>query len=853
MKLKNQNRQNLPRLSLLLGSLMVALNLIISPISASAAVFDRTTWPMYPGGSEGYFSNGGEADSRAPARQDCGLAGGRCPVLPNGGYAYESLDSTYYRNTGISSVDKVRQFIVDLKNNYILGGEHGRVGAAFVVNTLYGRNNDSADIIRDVNPDTQGAMWDDLQNRLLDRAQATVNGRPAIDWYASPSSGTFDTKSAKINGKFDIVWYDNNVTLPGIEIWNDDGTPAYRIWYECGNPIGAFDGVKAPTSWNINGQSYIKKGTNANPSGRTQGTITDAKPGDRLNWYHDLGNLGPNDMNRDVAFQVDKTGFSNGWNGITQPSGNARGPVSSLFVMQYANNNSPYTLYDVTQDDVGNTVCQSISWTPASSGNSGRGRSTPACAYVPYNYTLVPTLTLDRTPDSAIETNTDVEVTGTVKNDGPTKSAPNTNWQLVQVIVNPGTPIPQIGNTTPASRANPNAPCGYYTGAGVTCTRKYPDPLAPYGPTIPANAIGVELSKTTETIGDVPVGSKVCFGISVQPYSSTSSNWAHSQLVCLVVSKKPNLNVIGGDVIVGKGNIDGAGNLVPSNIVTSTSSKKLSESDKRIFGSWGEYGVIASGKITGMASGAGYAGGQDDNGGAVGGATYCSVSYLTFTNGGNGVCDDTLNKGSYSVSTTFPAMTDAFSTTGAGNLSGDLSLDTKPSGTYTATSGLILRASTMVKGKSIIINAPAATIYIDGNLGYTTDPLVNATEIPQLVIIAKNIMIRSNVINVDAWLIASSEDGTLTTCYDRKPDNTLYAYPSELTATRCAEKLTVNGPVIARHANLYRTAGAAVGPLSDEPAESFNLHPDAYLWASNYKSGSGRLQTTSTVELPPRY
>ena len=76
---------------------------------------------------------------------------------------------------------------------------------------------------------------------------------------------------------------------------------------------------------------------------------------------------------------------------------------------------------------------------------------------------------------------------------------------------------------------------------------------------------------------------------------------------------------------------------------------------------------------------------------------------------------------------------------------------------------------------------------------------------------------------------------------------------TQLDAGRCDDRLTVNGPIAARQLLLYRTAGAGTGSASGQPAEVFNLRPDAYLWATYYSSTAGRIQTVSTQELPPRF
>src|SRR5690606_5893421 len=78
------------------------------------------------------------------------------------------------------------------------------------------------------------------------------------------------------------------------------------------------------------------------------------------------------------------------------------------------------------------------------------------------------------------------------------------------------------------------------------------------------------------------------------------------------------VQVWGSDLLHGRGS---ASNLAAQpTVVTSTRNR-----NGQYYGSWAEYGIIPSGTVTGMASGAGY----------VGGATtgdLCALSALTFTN-----------------------------------------------------------------------------------------------------------------------------------------------------------------------------------------------------------------------------
>ena len=139
---------------------------------------------------------------------------------------------------------------------------------------------------------------------------------------------------------------------------------------------------------------------------------------------------------------------------------------------------------------------------------------------------------------------------------------------------------------------------------------------------------------------------------------------------------------------------------------------------------------------------------------------------------------------------------------------------------------------------------------IKGNIQYANNALSSVSDIPQVVIIARNIIISPDTTQVDAWLVTTGKDaqGSINTC-----GAVMAGSPSSLNAGICNKQLTVNGPVVTNKLYLYRTAGSGTGKSAGDPAEVFNLRADAYIWASGYSPGTGRLPTVSTKELPPRF
>ncbi len=270
-----------------------------------------------------------------------------------------------------------------------------------------------------------------------------------------------------------------------------------------------------------------------------------------------------------------------------------------------------------------------------------------------------------------------------------------------------------------------------------------------------------------------------------------------------------------------------------------------------IFGSWSEYATVPSGIVTGFSSASGYAQATKSD-------QLCPLSLLTFANGRTAGGCDAARIGSYRINSSSPAQAIAnrfTPTQGVPAVSGTARIQNLESRKVTPGTGtnLTVRSSGDVpKGKWVVLNAPESTVTIADNINYTNASLTNVDEIPQVVIIARNIIIGAGVTNVDAWLVTTGtgDQGYLKTC-DSTGDIT--GTPTDLRTGMCGDILRINGPVVVNRLLMYRTGGANEGARSGEPAEIFNLRPDAYLWASNVQTGSGKARTVQTVELPPRF
>lgn len=449
---------------------------------------------------------------------------------------------------------------------------------------------------------------------------------------------------------------------------------------------------------------------------------------------------------------------------------------------------------------------------------------------IPKDYSLTPSATVNR--DSG-ESGSPVDISSSVSNTGHTASV-NTQWQLSRFVVPSGGSYSGAGNS--------NKPPAQYYGNGLTKMDSGTGVAYPVGgPTI--------VRQVTEDIPDYPAGSKICYALSVQPRSNTDSNWAHSEPDCVIVGKKPKIQIHGGDLIVGRP-FDGlAGPSSPSVVNTNTSVKTIG-GNKYTFGSWIEYGIFAVGTVTGTGSGSAFAGsGLVD-------ATVCGYSTLTFVNATTSTpassCSDTGSIGGYSTGLDIPNIAANFPITSATTVYNDSTAN--PQGVYRANDNndpITINAKNIAKGQWVVVNAPNADVTISGDIKYTNSALQSIYDIPQTVIIAKNIYIAPNVKQVDAWLIAqgsqAANTGILDTCHISSD------YTTPLTINLCNNYLQVNGPVMAQQLWLRRTGGSGVGSASGDPSEVFNLRPDAYLWAFAQSSVTGRIQSVYTQELPPRF
>ena len=438
------------------------------------------------------------------------------------------------------------------------------------------------------------------------------------------------------------------------------------------------------------------------------------------------------------------------------------------------------------------------------------------------NFELKPTITVS--PSSG-EYGAVISIDAAVNNDSTvSKTASNsTKWSIRRVIISPTGSIK-------SSDVNDQSAETYFGGNEVVNSAANHSS----GQSFSLGVTSLSSEIPEQRVPDEPVGTRICYTLSVDPYRHDSTKYSHAMSSsCLVVSKRPKVQVIGGDLLVGRV-MEGA-SAISTRVVTGTTANPSG-----VFGSWSEYGVVATGPVTGMASGAGYVGGA--------GGPY---NLLTFTNVPT-VSSCSGMVGCYTFkSNILPNVSQLFPVNASTPFIASGSLDASPQGIYGVSGSALNINTSSISGKWMVINAPNADVTISGNITYDNGPLTSFGQIPQLIIIARNITIADAVTQVDSWLISPGKvnAGTVTNGVIR----TCQTPAASITAGVCNTKLQVNGPVVANRLIMLRTAGSGPGKDAGDPAEVFNTRPDAYLWALNHLQNNGRITSVETKELPPRY
>ncbi|MFV0484690.1 MAG: hypothetical protein ACK5MU_00445 [Candidatus Saccharimonadales bacterium] len=495
----------------------------------------------------------------------------------------------------------------------------------------------------------------------------------------------------------------------------------------------------------------------------------------------------------------------------------------------------------------------------------------------------------------------------------------NSVYEVVAFTVAPDTSFNSIAHANDKyTGTGSKLACSYYNQGASKCLSVYRSGTVQLNDEGSLNGAIENVFSGDLAVPDAEIGTKFCVAVGVWPSDShnftsgaagtndtaldinSGTYWNYSEPTCRTITKKPTVQFLSAGAYTTGGITTsqtkksvsynfgdfGSGNNLQSGLVNSGA--------RRVFGSFTEYETIAKGYISGFASGAGFGYGSNNGGDLTsstalpGGypnvlytteADTCTYSTQTFS---NDRCSDKVTGASSinSLGTTIlnrliARYTDSSSAVTQNSTNIDFStfktLENgakyiKIDGNATISASYCMNKGNVANSNTFVIDV-SGSLTIGGNLKYgsgsgnscNNESYSNIAELPQMIIFANGINIKSNVTQIDAWLISGEKGGSsnnsINTCSDLSASQVGngYTIPKQTNSVPCSSQLYINGPVYAKELILNRNAGAGVGNASIQAAEIFNLRPDTYLWAYNQASRFSQAVTTYQRELSPRY
>ncbi|HSX16647.1 MAG TPA: hypothetical protein VLH86_00940 [Patescibacteria group bacterium] len=315
----------------------------------------------------------------------------------------------------------------------------------------------------------------------------------------------------------------------------------------------------------------------------------------------------------------------------------------------------------------------------------------------------------------------------------------------------------------------------------------------------------------TETIPASTGNRTICRALWVNP--STTGGTSKGTEVCVLVTNKPYLRAYGGDVSAGNGFSSGTGSTCTINSEAAVVGWNK-ESAGSFAGAGAQFAVYALDQIYDVATALGNTGGAPAGSGLAFTNTTPSGGNFGGTVGSLPCISDYYGLAPTTAALTVTDLGSASLVTGAYNKTGPVTL----SGTLTA----VKRVSIYVLGDVIINN----------NITYPAS--WTSGDAPLVEIVAKgNIYVGSNVTQLDGVYIAQpsgASGGTIYTC-----STGAAAVATNLLASTCGSKLTINGSFIANQVQFLRAAGSVAQSSAGETsaaskaAEVFNYGPAAWM------------------------
>ena len=532
---------------------------------------------------------------------------------------------------------------------------------------------------------------------------------------------------------------------------------------------------------------------------------------------------------------------------------------------------------------IGWYVCQKTWWYYANSINIAWTNTTPACFVVKSTFNLIPKIGDGSTSIGSIGQGEEVDAPSIIQNEGGILRNTPVDWSTYDFKV-PKEAVQAAGGENAFSTLIATvfnkvsggslhyAEVNYGTIAHACDWMQHHPTLHDYATacTTLANAVVSELQNGSNQVNNAKLGTSgaqvgdlICRIMTIRHYNwethdSSDTNHRISYPKCYRIAKKPSVQVWGNDIRVGSNSSVVTGLPVEqykkSSIIT-TVGTVISGATDLSYGGWGEYGMVTPIQGTIQSASGGGLSGYGTGHAAPSGVSASDRNKLSFAN--------VREYGKWGAIQAQPNIGNQF-TSNVHTHSGNVALSNFATGTYTVTSPTTKISGEVGAGRSVIIKSKG-TVVIDGDVTYAQSSHHKPSDITQLVIVAKNIIIKDTVSRVDAWLIATpnpanTQGGIVSTCETEDKPNLTDGYTNGLSASVCNKELHINGPILARELQLRRTFGAeptpgdTTGTGYGRAAETINMRADAYLWAANYISNTtGNIATDHTIELPPRY
>ena len=524
--------------------------------------------------------------------------------------------------------------------------------------------------------------------------------------------------------------------------------------------------------------------------------------------------------------------------------------------------------------------------------------SDTAYANVPYNFTNSISVSVKRTENGVVYAGDKITLDSVYyrvepRDNGATKDkyatqVPNAKFKLVAYVSDSGTGSPK--------KTGSGDGCGVVSKVGELCVEVVKETetttlnSAPnlssgeYGTVSGRGIDGSEWFKSQKeyNVFDAEAGKYMCFVAAIWPASSggdtnmtgSDGNWQYSAPSCLQIAKKPTFQVWGGSLYSEKGIVANVStkDIIYKNYLSNKWEKFVNGVLNIEFMSWVEESLVLKEGVTSTVASGAATGLNSNKAGAGNKASFSKMSALSFANYGSGSIgtDEVGNSGidsNLKENKDREALIDYWTngdTTKNVADGGHLNLGSPGSMAKTIPKdNAIIRFSqggnfsvsgTVVKGVTHLVKS-SGTVTIDGNIRYDDSGYTQISEIPKVIIYAKDIKINCNVNRIDAILI-TSKDGNTTTC----------SGAGDYNDSNRSKQLRIFGVAITDVIDLGRTYGNAANstgakkddydmPSDGAAAEIFDYDTSIFMWAQSV-SGSANtdvIQTAYQHEVAPRY